>query len=117
MRRLLSVIFMLWLAQTILFAATGMFTCKGTVVDGEGEPIIGASIVITGSNAVGTTNYDGNFSVKVPDGTRSLTFSYVGCKNKTVPAAADMGKITLETSNEVLKDVVVTQSLDRKSVV
>lgn len=113
MRRLLSVIFMLWLAQTILFAATGMFTCKGTVVDGEGEPIIGASIVITGSNAVGTTNYDGNFSVKVPDGTRSLTFSYVGCKNKTVPAAADMGKITLETSNEVLKDVVVTQSLAR----
>ena len=54
MRRLLSVIFMLWLAQTILFAATGMFTCKGTVVDGEGEPIIGDSIVITGSNAVGT---------------------------------------------------------------
>lgn len=85
MRRLLSVIFMLWLTQTIVFAAAGMFTCKGTVVDEEGEPIIGASIVITGAKAVGTTNYDGDFSVRVPEGTPSLTFNYVGCKTKTVP--------------------------------
>ncbi len=113
MRRLLSVIFMLWLTQTIVFAAAGMFTCKGTVVDEEGEPIIGASIVISANKAVGTTDYDGNFTVSVPDGTRTLTFSHVGCKSATVPAKADMGKITLETSTEVLNDVVVTQSLAR----
>ena len=113
MRRLLSIFIVLWLAQAVAFAAGASLKCKGTVVDEESEPIIGASIVITGGKAVGTTDIDGNFSVTIPDGTRSLTFSYIGYESKTVDALADMGTIKMTPSNEMLNDVVVTQSLAR----
>lgn len=43
---------------------------KGTVVDEQGEPIIGATIIVVGGNAnEGTiSDIDGNFSIKVPGG-------------------------------------------------
>ncbi len=102
-----------WLAQVLTFAAAATINCKGTVVDEEGEPIIGASIVITGGNALGTTDLDGLFDVRVPEGTRTLTVSYVGYRSETVPVRAQMGTITLDPSTEILNDVVVTQSLAR----
>ena len=93
--------------------AQGTMKCTGIVVDQDGEPIIGASVVITGKNAVGTTDVDGHFNVTVPTKTSTLTFSFVGCKAVTVAAARNMGTITLPTQAEVLNDVVVTQSLAR----
>lgn len=113
MRRLFSVFFTLWLTMAYAVGAGATITCKGTVIDEEGEPIIGASVVVTGGQALGTTDIDGVFNVKAPDGTRSLTISYVGYTAQNVTAKADMGTISLKPSNEVLNDVVVTQSLAR----
>ncbi len=113
MRRLLTVFTVLWLAGALAFAAGGTMTCKGKVVDETGEPVIGASIVITKGQALGTTDLDGQFSVKVPDNTRTLTFSYVGYQNYEAKPQANMGTIELKPSNEILNDVVVTQSLAR----
>ena len=113
MRRLLTVILVLCLGSAMAFAAGANIVCHGTVVDETGEPIIGASVVITDGRALGTTDIDGEFDVRVPEGTPSLTFSYVGYVNKTVAVAADMGTIRLEPSNELLNDVIVTQSLAR----
>ncbi len=113
MRRLFMVTLVLMLSQAIAWAAGGTLNCKGTVVDEEGEPIIGASVVITGGRALGTTDIDGEFEVKVPDNTKTLTISYVGYKNATAEAKSDMGTIKMEPSNEVLNDIVVTQSLAR----
>lgn len=113
MRRLLTVFTVLWLAAMSAMAAGGITVCKGTVVDELDEPVIGASIVATGGKALGTTDIHGDFSVKVPDGTPSLTISYVGYRNATAPVRQQMGTIKLEPSNEVLNDVVVTQSLAR----
>lgn len=103
----------LWLAQAVAFAQGATMTCKGTVVDEEGEPIIGASVVITGGRALATTDIDGEFEVRVPSGTPTLTISYVGYNSATRPAGAEMGTIALEPSTEVLDDVVVTQSIAR----
>lgn len=111
MKRLISAFILLWLAQAIAFAAGAQITCKGTVVDEEGEPIIGASIVITGGRALATTDVEGDFSVKVPEGTRSLSISYVGYKTIQVTAKPQIGTVKMEPSNEILNDVVVTQSL------
>jgi len=113
MRRLFTVITVLWLAQAIAFAAGGTLNCKGTVLDNEGEPIIGASISVRGGRGVGTTDLDGQFTVKVPDNAKELTVSYVGFKSVNVTVKANVGTIKLEPSNEVLNDVVVTQSLAR----
>lgn len=113
MKRLFSVFISLWLTMAYAIGAGATITCKGTVIDEEGEPIIGASVVVTGGQPLGTTDIDGVFSVKAPDDTRSLTISYVGYKAQTLAAKADMGTISLKPSNEVLNDVVVTQSLAR----
>ena len=113
MRRLLTVMTMLWLVGAYAFAAGGMMTCNGTVVDENGEPIVGASIVITDGKALGTSDVNGHFTVKAPDNTKSLTFSYVGYEKRTEKAQPRMGTIRLEPSSEILNDVVVTQSLAR----
>ncbi len=112
MRRLLTVMTMLCLVGVLSYAAD-MITCKGMVVDENDEPIIGASIVITEGRALGTTDVDGQFSVRVAADTKSLTISYVGYDKRTVRVASDMGTIKLEVSSEILNDVVVTQSLAR----
>ena len=40
---------------------------KGTVIDSNGDPLIGASVVIKGNTSVGTiTDFDGNFALNVP---------------------------------------------------
>ena len=113
MRRLLSVFLVLWLAGVVAYAAGGTINCKGTVVDEEGEPIIGASIVVTDGKPLGVTDFNGTFAVKVPENARSLTFSYVGYSSLEATPKADMGTITLRPSNQMLNDVVVTQSLAR----
>lgn len=113
MRRLISLTFVVLLAQVLAFAATATLNCKGMVVDEEGEPIIGAGIVVTGGPAVGITDLDGQFDVRVPSDALQLTISYVGYKSVTLPARAQMGTIVMEPSAEVLNDVVVTQSLAR----
>ena len=57
---------------------------RGMVIDAEDkEPVIGASVVIDGTNKGVATNVDGQFALKVPSDT-SLVISYIGCKDKKV---------------------------------
>ena len=113
MKRLFSLLTVLVLAQAIVFAAGGRFNCKGLVLDEQGEPVIGASIVITDGAPLGTTDLDGAFNLSVPDGTKSITFSYIGYESVSLAPKADMGTIRLKPSNVMLHDVVVSQSLAR----
>ena len=101
----------------VLCLAAGLMTaqaarkCQGTVVDETGEPIVGASVVVTNGQPLGTTDIDGKFSVTAPDAVKTLTISFIGYKDAVVPARPEMGTITLEPKTEMLADVVVTQSL------
>ena len=113
MKRLFSLLTVLVLAQAIVFAAGGRFNCKGLVLDEQGEPVIGASIVITDGAPLGTTDLDGAFNLSVPDGTKLITFSYIGYESVSLAPKADMGTIRLKPSNVMLHDVVVSQSLAR----
>ena len=57
---------------------------RGMVIDAEDkEPVIGASVVIDGTDKGIVTNVDGQFALKVPSDT-SLVISYIGCKDKKV---------------------------------
>jgi TonB-linked SusC/RagA family outer membrane protein len=80
---------------------------KGTVNDEAGEPVIGATVKVQGSQAGSITDFDGKFSVEAgPNAT--LVISYVGYQTQTVKVA---GKndivITLKEDNTTLNDVVV----------
>ena len=81
---------------------------SGTVVDHEGEPLIGATVKVTGSESGAVTDIDGNFQMNAPaNGT--LLISYVGYKDREVPinGRTDLGKIELTSDNQVLDQVVV----------
>ncbi len=69
--------------------------------------------MVPGAKTGVTTDIDGNFTIKVPDSTKELTIEYIGYKTANVPASASMGTITLEVASQMLKDVVVTQSIAR----
>ena len=69
--------------------------------------------MVPGAKTGVTTDIDGNFTIKVPDSTKELTIEYIGYKTANVPASASMETITLEVASQMLKDVVVTQSIAR----
>ena len=75
---------------------------RGMVIDEENkEPVIGASIVIDGTNKGVATDIDGQFALKLPPDT-SLVISYIGCKDKKVRVSSllssDNNVIVLEVS-------------------
>ena len=106
MRKLLSLIAMLIMSVTMLMAQTK--TVTGTVISAEdGGPVIGATVIIPGTTTGTTTDLDGQFSLNVPASTKELTFSYVGMATQTVAIKSKM-RITLESDDKVLDDVVVT---------
>ena len=75
---------------------------RGMVIDEENkEPVIGASVVIDGTNKGVATNVDGQFALKLPPDT-SLVISYIGYKTKKVHVSSllhsDNNVIVLEVS-------------------
>lgn len=80
-------------------------TIKGRVIDANGEPVIGASILEKGTTNGTITDMDGNFQLKVNDGA-VLIVSYIGYAEQELTAQANM-TITLTEDTELLDEVVV----------
>ena len=77
---------------------------KGTVVDENGEPVIGASVVIAGKQGQGViTDLDGNYTIQAPKGSK-VTISYIGYITQTVVPG---GKVKLKEDSQNLEEVVV----------
>ena len=87
----------------ISFAQTSV-TGKVTSSD-DGEPIVGASVKVKGTNTGTATDIDGNFSLNVPADAK-LEISYLGMTSKTVKASSNM-KVALDPDNKSLDEVVV----------
>ena len=100
----------LTLSPTPAMAAVTQQTIKvsGQVVDQEGEPLIGATIKVKGTQAGVVTDFDGNFSVDVA-GNGTLVISYIGYKEMEVAVngRTDLGQIQLASDDNVLDQVVV----------
>ena len=81
----------------------------------DSEPLIGASVVSSVQESLGTiTDFDGNFTISVPEGS-SLTISYIGFVSVTVKAAPQLN-IQLKEDAETLSEVVVVgYSTEKKS--
>jgi TonB-linked SusC/RagA family outer membrane protein len=95
--------------QSELLLALQQQSVTGTVKDKNGVPIPGVIVMVTGTNKGVSTNVDGNFSIEVPPGSTSLTFSFIGMKPQVVPLD---GKTTLTVTMEEdlvnIDEVVVT---------
>ena len=81
---------------------------KGRVTDANGEPIIGANVLIEGTAGQGAiTDIDGNFSLKASVG-QTLRISYIGYLSRTVRVTGEATlDIVLREDTETLDEVVV----------
>ena len=79
---------------------------SGTVVSSsDGQPVVGASILVSGTQTGTVTDIDGKFRLSAPAGAK-LVVSYVGMASKTVTASNNM-KVTLNPNDKNLDEVVV----------
>ena len=92
---------------------------KGNLVDGTGEPLIGATVKVKGNAGVGAvTDFDGNFIISVPSENSTLVFTYVGMKTKEVKIGKKRElKLTLEDDNAIGEVVVVGYGQQKKASV
>ncbi len=95
---------MMLITAVVMHAQT--ITVHGTVLSKtDNEPLIGASVLSEASNVGVVTDYDGNFSIKVPEGS-ILKFSYIGFNTVEMAAAEEM-TVYLTEDSELLDEVVV----------
>ncbi|MBQ6978584.1 MAG: TonB-dependent receptor [Paludibacteraceae bacterium] len=81
---------------------------SGTVKDQTGETIISASVVVKGTTIGTVTDFDGNYSIDVPDDAKVLVFSYIGMKTQELNITGSTMNVVLSENSEVLEEVVVT---------
>ncbi len=97
------------LILALVLAVTGMAlaqrTVTGTITD-QGDPLIGASVLAKGTSTGTVTDFDGNYSLNVPEGSTTLVVSYTGYATQ---------EVTLGVSNVV--DVVLTEGINIDAVV
>ncbi len=82
---------------------------KGKVVDVNGDPLPGAAIYVKEDNTIGTiTDFEGNYELKVPAGTQTLVYAFIGMTNEEVAFAGQTNiDITLMSAYEEVDEVVV----------
>lgn len=91
--------------------ALAQFTVSGSVVDeASGDPLIGVTIQnqATGSGVV--TDADGNYEIKLPGSSATLTFSYVGYQSQTVDVKRSTKNLNISLQQDVaeLDEVIVS---------
>ncbi len=100
--------------MTIIGVVLGAYaqgrTVNGVVVSGDdNEPIVGATVMVTGTTLGTTTDIDGKFVLtNVPATAKTLKVSYVGMTSQEVPITKGEIKIVLGLNSELLDEVVVT---------
>lgn len=97
----------IWISVGLAFAQSR--TVKGIVVSEEdGEPIIGASVLVEGTTQGAITDMDGKFVLNgLPASAKTLKISYVGMKEVKVPIKPNL-TISMKSDSEMLGEVVVT---------
>ena len=107
-RTMLRRLMFLLLGAVCSLGALAQSRVTGKVVDANGEPVIGASVMVKGTSNGVVTDLDGNYSISnVPAGA-SLNISYVGYRTRTVAVAGKSQlNVTMEEDRQLLDEVVV----------
>ncbi len=91
-----------------LTTLTAQRTISGTITNAAEEPMIGASILVTGTTSGTITDFEGNFELSIPDGYDEIRVSYTGYQEQVLQLSADnIYAITLSDDVIGLEDVIV----------
>ena len=103
-KRLTMLLATLFLFMGGVFAQTKV---NGTVMSqDDGQPVIGASVLVVGTNIGAITDANGKFSLTVPEGKKNLRITYVGMEPLEVSARPNM-RILLTNDQRALDEVIV----------
>lgn len=111
----------LTLLLACFFISMGLATAQntrvqGTVVDGQGESVIGASVVVKGNTSIGTvTNIDGQFTLDVPSSAQTLIVRYIGMTDQEVAVAPTVHIVLQSLDTELDEVMVVAYGTAKKS--
>ncbi|MEL0454674.1 SusC/RagA family TonB-linked outer membrane protein [Flavobacteriaceae bacterium SZ-1-7] len=93
---------------------------SGSVVDATtNEPIPGVNVLLKGSRLGSTTDFDGNFTIKLPGNEAILIFSYLGYKTQEIKVNKTMElHVKMEVENLGLDEIVITgyQTIDKREL-
>ncbi len=91
---------------TVAQRGGGKFTLNGTV-QGDGQPLVGATIVEPGTSNGTVTGSDGKFSLSLSKRGASIQVSFIGYQTKTLTANADFLEIALDSDTQAIDEVMV----------
>ena len=103
--KLTSGLLLLAMSAGVVSAQTSKVT--GKVIGEDGEPVIGAAIIVKGTTVGTVTDFDGNFSLNVPAEGKHLVISFIGMKSQEV-AVKPQVSVKLMADTQDLDEVVVT---------
>lgn len=110
-------LFMAYICIGISLVTAQNVSVRGTVVSEEdGDPIVGASVLVKGTTVGTVTDMDGKFALSnVPSSAKTLVVSYIGMQKQEVGIKPNL-KISLKSDSEMLEEVVVTgmQKMDKR---
>lgn len=114
MKKTMFTLFLLVLGFVVTY---GQQTISGMVMDEKSEPLVGASVLIKGTQDGTVTDIDGKFSLRVPSGQPTLVVSFTGYVTKEVvlDGVSNTVTVSMEADKRLLDEVVVTAyGLERK---
>lgn len=80
---------------------------SGVVTDAEGQPIIGANVMVKGTVIGAATDLDGNYTLEAPSNATTLQVSYIGMRDIEVPITGTVVNITMEEDVSSLDELIV----------
>jgi len=100
-------------------AAQAQTQIKGRVLDDQGKPLPGVSILVKGTSTSTTASNTGNFSISVPSASSVLVFTYIGFTSKEIPVRnqTEINVTLLPSAAELEQVVVVGYGTQRKEAV
>ena len=90
--------------------ASAQTTVTGTITDGDLDmPLPAVSIVVKGTSNGTASDFDGNYSITIPNESAVLVFKYIGYTTQEIPyTGSNIINVKLKPSTEQLDEVVVT---------
>ncbi|MEY8478168.1 carboxypeptidase-like regulatory domain-containing protein, partial [Bacteroides acidifaciens] len=104
----------LMLLLACLFVGIGLVTAQTQKVTGvviseeDGQPVVGASVLVKGTTQGTITDVDGNFNLSnIPSSAKTLQISYIGMQTQEVAIKPQL-KVILKADAQQLEEVMVT---------
>ena len=89
---------------------------RGKVMDSNGMPLPGASVIVEGTTIGAVTDADGNYSITIPNNSSQLSFSFIGFNTQTLLITKAFMNVALEEDTMALEEVVVTGYGNKKNL-